>query len=65
MLKNISNLKGTKVLSKKSQKIVGGRRPGPISQPCGGTGGIPINWSQDRCFGWGIVWHNGQCYACY
>jgi len=65
MLKNISNLKGTEVLSKKEQKTVcGGIRHRP-SRPCDGTGGMPINWSQDRCFGWGIVWHNGQCYACY
>lgn len=61
MLKNISNLKGTEVLSKETQKSVNGGR----SKLCGGTGGMPINWPQDRCFGYGIVWYNGQCYACY
>lgn len=64
MLKNISNLKGTKILDKKAQKKVCGGRPRP-SRPCGGTGGIPINYTQQQCYGWGIVWHNGQCYACY
>jgi hypothetical protein len=64
MIKNIKNLKGTEILSKKAQKTVCGGRPTPF-QPCGGTGGMPINWSQDRCFGYGIVWVNGQCYACY
>jgi len=32
---------------------------------CGGTGGIPINWPQSQCSGYGIQWYNGQCYACY
>jgi hypothetical protein len=64
MLKNISNLKGAKTLNKQSQKIIGGR-PRPSRGPCGETGGMPISWSQDRCFGYGIVWYNGQCYACY
>jgi len=62
MLKNISNLNGTKVLSKDAQKNVNGGRGAKL---CGGTGGDPINWSQERCFGWGIQWYNGQCYACY
>ncbi|PTX62198.1 hypothetical protein C8N46_103297 [Kordia periserrulae] len=60
MLKNISNLEGTKVLTKASQKVTGGGRG-----ICGGTGGMPISWPQDRCFGYGIQWYNGQCYACY
>ena len=65
MLKNISNLQGTNVLSKKTQRNISGKGPRPSPGPCGGTGGMPINWSQDRCFGYGIVWYNGQCYACY
>lgn len=61
MLKNISILKGVKELDKNSQKnIHGGRR-----KICGGTGATPINWEQARCFGYGIEWHNGQCYACH
>ncbi|WP_046755503.1 hypothetical protein [Kordia jejudonensis] len=61
MLTNILNVKGVEKLDKNQQKDVnGGRRP-----ICGGTGGLPINWPQDRCFGYGIVWQNGQCYACY
>ncbi|QHI35698.1 hypothetical protein IMCC3317_10450 [Kordia antarctica] len=62
MLKNISNLEGVKTLNKNAQKTVNGGRKQII---CGGTGGAPINWSQERCHGYGIQWHNGQCYACY
>lgn len=61
MLKNISNLKGTKVLTKDSQKSVNGGK----TRFCGGTGGIPINRTQAQCGGYGIEWYNGQCYACY
>ncbi|AXG70638.1 hypothetical protein KORDIASMS9_02879 [Kordia sp. SMS9] len=63
MLQKISKLKGAHTLSKKDQKIVNGGRLKPLL--CGGTGHEPISWSQDRCFGYGIVWYNGQCYACH
>ncbi|MEM6721324.1 MAG: hypothetical protein AAF611_18495 [Bacteroidota bacterium] len=62
MLKNISNLKGAEVLSKKDQKTLSGGRP---TRPCGETGGVVVGWSQERCFGWGIIWANGRCYICY
>ena len=64
MLKNISNLKGAKTLNKQTQKVIGGG-PRPSRGPCGGTGGMPISWPQESCFGYGIQWYNGQCYACY
>ncbi|QHI35699.1 hypothetical protein IMCC3317_10460 [Kordia antarctica] len=60
MLKNISNLEGVKELDKNLQKAINGG-----ARICGGTGGIPIGWSSERCFGWGIQWQNGQCWACY
>lgn len=61
MLKNISTLKGAQKLDKNTQKAINGGK----GRFCGGTGGIPIGWPQSECYGWGIQWYNGQCYACY
>lgn len=61
MLKNILSVKGVEALNKKDQKEVNGGR----TRYCGGTGGIPINWPQSQCSGYGVQWYNGQCYACY
>lgn len=61
MLQKISKLKEVKKLSKNDQKVVNGGK----TRFCGGTGGIPINWPQSQCSGYGIQWYNGQCYACY
>lgn len=61
MLKNILSVKGVEALDKKDQKEVNGGR----TRYCGGTGGIPINWPQSQCSGYGVQWYNGQCYACY
>ncbi|EDP94958.1 hypothetical protein U8527_15480 [Kordia algicida OT-1] len=57
MLKNILNVKGVKALDKKDQKEVNGGR----TRFCGGTGGMPINWPQSQCYGYGVQWYNGQC----
>ncbi|UOB17719.1 hypothetical protein [Abyssalbus ytuae] len=64
-MKKAEKLKGFKKLEKKEQKeVFGGLKPIPIG-PCGETGGQVISWSQDRCWGYGIVWYNGECWACY
>jgi len=59
-MKKLANLKGTKVLNKNEQQSINGG-----ARICGGTGGMPIPWPQNQCFGWGIVWQNNQCWACY
>ena len=60
MKKQILNL--GKALNKAEQREVnGGRGDGP----CGKTGGMVINYSQEQCFGYGEFWYNNQCWACY
>jgi hypothetical protein len=63
-MKKLAKLKEAKALGKKQQQnIYGGRPPG--GGPCGGTGGIVIGGPQESCFGYGVVWYNNQCWACY
>ena len=60
-MKNLQNLKGAKALNKKEQQSINGGG----TNPCGKTGGMVVNYSYAQCVGYGLVWHNGQCWACY
>lgn len=63
-MKNLTSLKGAKTLNKKEQKNINGGRD-PRLHPCGDTGGMIV--ASHHCFmgGYGTVYANGQCWACY
>ncbi len=65
-MKNLRNLKGTKLVSKIDQRsIQGGRRP--IGPKC--DMGIPAMLmpgypDEEDCTGLGTVWYAGACWVC-
>ena len=64
-MKNLKNLKGIKMLSKKEQKVICGAA---ASWPCGRTGGyiLSCSWSQGYCeIGRGGEYDGSCCWACY